>query len=94
MTQVVCDACKLPPFGDAAVDANSAADGAAPSLAPGWFVRRIDGRTFTLCDCCGAMQHFKGGVSPYLQQQLGLGPYAVLELIDRPGGGLHRTRIE
>ncbi len=90
MSEFVCDACKLPPVVSADPEAPFKAGGPVP---PGWFVRRIDARTFTLCDCCGSMQHFKGGVSAYLQQQLGLGPYAVLALDEGPGSGLHRHRI-
>ncbi|MEQ1710011.1 MAG: hypothetical protein ABL908_01260 [Hyphomicrobium sp.] len=94
MTELLCDACKLPPMGGSSTPAPSGSDAASErALPPGWFVRRIDARTFTLCDCCGSMQHFKGGVSAYLQQQLGLGPYAVLAVDEGPGSGLHRHRI-
>ncbi|NKB16260.1 MAG: hypothetical protein HC774_04285 [Sphingomonadales bacterium] len=62
-------------------------------LASGWIVRRIDGRDFTLCDCCGSIRQFKGGISAYLQKQLGVDPYAEIEFMDVPGGGLHRQRL-
>lgn len=88
MAETVCDACKLPPP-DA--DAVRVAEGA---LAPGWVVRRIDGRTFTLCDCCGSIRQFKGGVSAYLQKTLGVSEYAEIEFDDVPGGGLHRQRLK
>lgn len=90
MSEFVCDACKLPPMVSADPEAPFKAGGPVP---PGWFVRKIDRRTFTLCDCCGSMHHFKGGVSTYLQEELGLGPYAVLVLDDGPGSGLHRQRV-
>lgn len=87
MAETTCDACKLPPYpADAPVVAET-------GLPAGWIVRRIAGRTFTLCDCCGNIRHFKGGVSTYLQENLGLAPDARLEAADAPGGGLHRTRV-
>ena len=44
-----------------------------PGLPESWFVRVISGRDYTLCDCCGSFRQFKGGMSPYLQDTLGLG---------------------
>jgi len=41
-------------------------------LPESWFVRTIDGRDYTLCDCCGSFRQFKGGMSPYLQDALSL----------------------
>lgn len=87
MTSLACDACKMPPY------PADAAPSAATGLPPGWTVRRIAGRTFTLCECCGSIRHFKGGISTYLQENLGLAPDARFEFEDAPGGGLHRSRI-
>lgn len=87
MTALVCDACKLPPPDAAAASTESG------TLAAGWVVRRIDGRTFTLCDCCGSIRQFKGGISAYLQKSLGVSEYAEVEFEDVPGGGLHRQRL-
>lgn len=54
---LTCEACKMPPYpADAPLDATS-------GLPAGWVVRRINGRAYTLCDCCGSIRHFKGGVS-------------------------------
>ena len=86
MAGTICDACKLPPYpADLPLSQET-------GLPEGWIVRRINGRSFTLCDCCGSIKHFKGGVSTYRQENLGLGPDARLEGADAPGGGLHRTR--
>ena len=49
---------------------------ATSGLPAGWVVRRINGRAYTLCDCCGSIRHFKGGVSTYLQEHLGVSEYA------------------
>jgi hypothetical protein len=87
MAPLTCDACKMPPFPeDAPLDA-------ATGLPAGWYLRRINGRAYTLCDCCGTIRHFKGGVSTYLQQHLGLPEDARIECADEPGSGLHRTRV-
>lgn len=87
MAEKTCDACKMPPYpADTPRDAET-------GIPRDWTVRRIGGRTFTLCDCCGNIRHFKGGVSTYLQEHLGLGPDARLQGADEPGGGLHRTRV-
>jgi len=88
--ELVCDACKLPPVESAQV-AGQADEGI--SLPRGWVIRRIAGRAFTLCDCCGDIRHFKGGISLYLQENLGVGPYAKCDFGDEPGSGLHRTRV-
>lgn len=87
MTLLICDACKL----TAVADEPPSASG--DELAPGWIVRRIGGRDFTLCDCCGSIRQFKGGISAYLQKQLGVDPNAEIEFRDVPGGGLHRQRL-
>lgn len=86
MTELVCDACKLPPHPPEA-ERNS-----ETGLPSGWFVRRVGERSFTLCECCGDIRQFKGGVSVYLQEYLGLGPHAQLHLDDMPFGSRRRER--
>ena len=83
---LVCDACKLTPF---PADAPRVAQTGLPN---GWIVRRINGRAYTLCDCCGDILHFKGGISTYLQENLGVPEYAVCEFEEQSGGGLFRNR--
>ena len=39
-----------------------------------WRPRRIDGRVYNLCDICGHISHFSGGLSAYLQELLQLQP--------------------
>ena len=58
-----------------------------------WVVRRINERAYILCDCCGSIRHFKGGVSSYLQEHLGVPEYARCDFSDEEGGGLHRNRV-
>ncbi|MCB1506432.1 MAG: hypothetical protein KDJ47_15755 [Hyphomicrobiaceae bacterium] len=82
-----CDACKLAPY---PVDAERDAESGLPK---GWVVRRINGRAYTLCDCCGNIRHFKGGISTYLQENLGVPEYAQCEFEEGAGGGLHRNRL-
>lgn len=86
--KLICAACQLEPY---PADAPRAAETGLPA---GWVVRGIAGRSFTLCDCCGDIRHFKGGVSSYLQEKLGLAPTARLDFIDSEtvGSGLHRLR--
>lgn len=83
--QIVCDACGLAPHGAAMT-----LDGAG--LPSGWYKRTFGRRSFTLCDCCGSILQFKGGVSPYLQEALGLAPTAFCDFSE-PGSGLHRLRL-
>lgn len=84
----ICDACKMPPFPETAP---LVPETGMPS---GWVTRRINGRSFTLCDCCGSVRHFKGGISTYLQEHLGLPEHAQCEFADEAGGGLHRSRVK
>lgn len=49
------------------------------ALPRGWRPRRIDGRVYILCDICGNLRQFVGGLSPYLQQHLGLPPNVEIE---------------
>lgn len=88
-SELICAACRLPPL--AAGEAAMAED--ARPLPPGWRERRIAGRSFILCECCGDIRHFKGGISLYLQENLGVGPNAQCDFADEPGSGLHRTRL-
>lgn len=49
------------------------------TLPRGWRPRRIDGRVYILCDICGNLRQFVGGLSPYLQERLGLPPNVEIE---------------
>jgi hypothetical protein len=80
-----CEACGLPPH-----DGEGRAIASAEPPA-GWHMRRIGRRSFVLCDVCGDIQHFKGGVSAYLQEALGIGPRAFPDFSEA-GAGLHRLR--
>lgn len=88
--ELECDACGLPP---AAPDLAAADDTGLPR---GWVRRSFGRRTFTLCDCCGSIHHFKSGLSAYLQEALCLGPDAMCDFArsNEPGSGLHRLRIK
>lgn len=44
----------------------------APGLPAGWFSRCIDDVDYVLCDVCGSVGHFRGGVSAYLLDTLQL----------------------
>ena len=63
----VCDACgvKTSEYNDALCESSG--------LPESWFLRKINDRDYSLCDCCGSFRQFKGGMSPYLQDVLGLG---------------------
>jgi tRNA 2-thiouridine synthesizing protein E len=50
------------------------------ALPRGWRPRRLDGRVFILCDICGNLRQFVGGLSPYLQDRLGLASNVSIEL--------------
>jgi hypothetical protein len=83
-----CAACGLEPFpADAPRDHET-------GLPPGWYRHVIARRTFVLCECCGDIRHFKGGISLYLQETLGLPPHAGLDSAasGEVGSGLHRLR--
>ena len=66
------------------------------TLPRGWRPRRIDGRVYILCDVCGNLRQFVGGLSPYLQDRLGLPPGKVEvelpEYTDIPADWLTRCR--
>lgn len=85
---IVCAACRMEPF---PADAPRNAETGLPQ---GWCVRTISGRSYTLCECCGDIRHFKGGVSSYLQENLGVAPSARLDSAESEavGSGLHRVR--
>lgn len=64
------------------------------TLPRGWRPRRIDGRVYILCDICGNLRQFVGGLSPYLQQRLGLPPNVEIEFPEHtelPDAWLNRT---
>jgi len=54
---------------------------AAP-LPKGWYVRHIDYTDYVLCDVCGAISHFNGGLSPYLMEALELNEYVSFDISD------------
>ncbi len=68
-SRVCCDACKqeavldMPKHGPVAVK---------DTLPRRWRPRRIDGRVYILCDICGNLMQFSGGLSRYLQELLNL----------------------
>lgn len=64
------------------------------TLPRGWRPRRIDGRVYILCDICGNLRQFVGGLSPYLQQRLGLPPNVEIEFPEHtelPDAWLNRS---
>jgi len=65
--KITCDACKTEC--DVEVSGPTLLKKALPR---GWRPRRIDGRVYILCDICGNLRQFVGGLSPYLKEQLGL----------------------
>ena len=52
------------------------------SLPHQWHRRCIDERDYVLCDVCGNIRHFKGGVSAYLTECLGLPETARADVSD------------
>lgn len=73
--KIVCDACRQ--------DSNIVVSGPTllrRALPKGWRPRRIDGRVYILCEICGNVRQFVGGLSPYLMQALRLPPNATIEL--------------
>ena len=51
-------------------------------LPKGWYIRSIDERDYVLCDVCGNIRQFKGGISAYLMDRLGLDAEARCDLSD------------
>jgi hypothetical protein len=72
--KVSCDSCGA--SCDIAVEGPTLLKRALPK---GWRPRRIDGRVYILCDVCGNLRQFVGGLSPYLQARLGLPPNVEIE---------------
>ncbi len=65
--KICCHACKM--------ECDIIADGPTDlkaAMPKGWIPRRIDGQVYNLCDVCGNIAHFVGGLSAYLQDRLGL----------------------
>ena len=88
-----CEACGTP------VEAYDEPLNESSGLPKSWFVRRIEERDYALCDCCGSHRQFKGGISPYLSQALGLDRQArcefgeIINIHDvRTKRGKHRAR--
>ena len=69
-----CDACGQ----GCAVKADGPTD-LKDALPKGWRPRRIDGRVYVLCDVCGNLRQFVGGLSPYLQDRLALPQHVEVE---------------
>ena len=80
--KVCCDACKQ----EAVLDMPKS--GPVPvkeTLPKRWRPRRIDGKVYILCDICGNLKQFVGGLSPYLQELLNLPFYAEFETPEYDG---------
>jgi len=65
--KIQCDACKQ----ECELSAAGPTD-LKSAMPKGWRPRRIDGHVYNLCDVCGNIRHFCGGLSAYLQDRLGL----------------------
>ncbi len=65
--KIQCQACKQ----EVELETNGPTD-LKRAMPKGWRPRRIDGRVYNLCDVCGNISHFCGGLSAYLQENLGL----------------------
>ncbi len=63
----LCEACKAELVCESEEEIN-----AETSLPHRWYKRCIDERDYILCDVCGNIRHFKGGVSAYLTDCLNL----------------------
>ena len=66
--KVYCDACEQ----EAILTRPAGPVALKDTLPRGWRPRQIDGRTYVLCDVCGNLHQFVGGLSPYLQERLNL----------------------
>ena len=76
---IACEACARESalsFGDGLMDIGDA-------LPPRWHRRIIEHRAYILCDICGHPKQFLGGLSPYLQDALGLHANASFDLPER-----------
>ena len=83
---IICKACKMTPYPP---DAPLLPETGLPK---GWVTRKINGNVYTLCDCCGDIMHFKGGISAYLQENLGVPEYATCEFDEHASGSFFRNR--
>lgn len=80
--KVCCDACKQ----EAVLDMPSSGPVAVKDTLPRrWRPRRIDGHVYILCDICGNLKQFVGGLSPYLQELLNLPFHAEFETPEYDG---------
>jgi tRNA 2-thiouridine synthesizing protein E len=89
--KVVCDSCKIEC--DLTVQGPTLLRRALPK---GWRPRRIDGRMYILCDVCGNLRQFVGGLSPYLAGQLDVAPNVSIEFpeyTELPDAWLNRTSV-
>ena len=64
----ICAACKM----EQDKQESDQKEPGGQTLPQGWFLRCIDETDYVLCDVCGASIHFRGAISPYLTQALGL----------------------
>lgn len=65
--KIQCQACQM----EAELETNGPTD-LKNAMPKGWRARRIDNQVYNLCDVCGNISHFCGGLSAYLQDRLGL----------------------
>ncbi len=67
--KVCCDACKI----EVELDMPKSGPVDVKNTLPRrWRPRRIDGQVYILCDICGNLNQFVGGLSAYLQELLNL----------------------
>ena len=66
-----CDACKMEQACEADDEINP-----ETALPHQWHKRCIEEHDYILCDVCGNIRHFKGGVSAYLLEALHLPDHA------------------
>ena len=66
-TKIQCDACKQ----ECEITTTGPTD-LKVAMPKGWRPRRIDNHVYNLCDVCGNIRHFCGGLSAYLQDRLDL----------------------
>ena len=72
-----CDACKQEEVCESEGDLNP-----KTRLPHKWHKRCIEEHDYILCDVCGNIRHFKGGVSAYLLEALSLPDYARCDVSD------------
>ncbi len=66
-----CDACKVEQNCETEDEINP-----ETALPHKWYKRCIEEHDYILCDVCGNIRHFKGGVSAYLTETLNLPAHA------------------